>query len=178
MRVLIEIYTPLDSCVWTIWNGCWLPDVLSVENPEITCINFNDGTASASNGLYVLNDGVAVDSYTECADGMCGYFNGSARLEIPYFSNSYDHFKQFRVTFDYYKESGNTNDQAFVSNDCLNNQQKAIGNSLYVASSGAFLGGGLKDLYGNAVNSMGAVSIYAMSYTLIDQEHSILLTCL
>ena len=152
--------------------------MLSVENPEITCINFNDGTASASNGLYVLNDGVAVDSYTECADGMCGYFNGSARLEIPYFSNSYDHFKQFRVTFDYYKESGNTNDQAFVSNDCLNNQQKAIGNSLYVASSGAFLGGGLKDLYGNAVNSMGAVSIYAMSYTLIDQEHSILLTCL
>ena len=117
-----------------------------MEDPVITCIDFNDGQVTASNGLHVFNDGVVVGNYSQCADGMCAYFNGSARLELPYFSNAYDHFKQFKVTFSYWKEGGNTNVQAFVSNDCFDNKMKEAGNSLFLASSGKnVLAGGFRD---------------------------------
>ena len=133
------------ACVCDTHTIMPTPDLLAVEDPVITCIDFNDGQVTASNGLHVFNDGVVVGNYSQCADGMCAYFNGSARMELPYFSNAYDHFKQFKVAFTFWREGGNTNDQAFVSNDCLDNKLKEAGNSLVLASSGNVLVGGFRD---------------------------------
>jgi len=141
--------------------------VLSVEDKLITCIDFNNGDVSASNGLYVLNDGVVVGNYPGRCDGdtMCGYFNGSARLELPYFANAYDHFKQFKVTFTYWKEGGNTNDQAFISNDCFDNKMKEAGNSLFLASSEKVFAGGLRDPSGDGPTITGILTDFQLQST-------------
>ena len=141
------------------------PDLLAVEDPVITCIDFNDGQVTASNGLHVFNDGVVVGNYSQCADGMCAYFNGSARLELPYFANAYDHFKQFKVTFTYWREGGNTNDQAFISNDCFDNKMKEAGNSLFLASSEKVFAGGLRDPSGDGPTITGILTDFQLQST-------------
>ena len=56
----------------------------------------------ATNGLWVLNENVkVVDHPGVCKYGKCGYFPGNGTLEIPFFVNNYQNFKQFSISLFY-----------------------------------------------------------------------------
>ncbi len=104
------------------------------------CINFEDDDL-VTNDVYqpwVLNRGVTVvsDPAIGCPEGnRCGFFNES-NLELPFFSNNYDHWHNLRITLHYKQILTTTPDQGIISNDCFNGIDNAPGNSLYLSSAG------------------------------------------
>ena len=64
----------------------------------MTCIDFEKGWNGfrATKGVYVQSIGV---SRRNTKFGKSAVFNGTSRLEMPRFTNSYNKFKQFAVSF-------------------------------------------------------------------------------
>ena len=65
----------------------------------ITCLTFDDPIFSGTNGDWVSNTGVLVDS-SNCVSGNCSYFPGvNSRLEVPRFQAAFDAWSQFSLSF-------------------------------------------------------------------------------
>ena len=108
------------------------------ERPNIFCIDFEDRYQLADSGVYVLNDGVDRVEDALCPNAgkvgsiHCGHFLGSnSRLEVPFFSNNYDHFGKLRITMLYRRTGSNTAEQGILSNDCSDGIAGRDGNSLF-----------------------------------------------
>jgi len=105
----------------------------------------------ADNGIYVYNDGVElVEDDTVCPipGSQCGHFLGSnSRLEVPFFSNNYDHFQALVITFYYRRTGTGGNEQGIISNDCYpdGTVDGSIGNSLYCSIDGSQVNAGMKE---------------------------------
>ena len=107
----------------------------------------------ADNGVYVYNDGVElVDDPAVCPipGSQCGHFLGTdtSRLEVPFFSNNYDHYNALVITFYYKRPAGfGSNEQGIISNDCFPEATVAgsLGNSLYCSINGSQVNAGMKE---------------------------------
>ena len=80
---------------------------VTAEDRQITCLSF-DGLegVQGSKGISVDNTDVKIVSGPHCKHGDCAEFCDESVLQIPYFSNNYDHFKQFSVSFFYRLDGG------------------------------------------------------------------------
>ena len=112
------------------------------------CIDFENGDLiSHTAGEYrpwVLNNGVTIVHDPQCPQGQwCGFFNASC-LEVPFFSNNYDHWPSLRITLSYKMTQPTHMDQGIVSNDCFQGLANAPGNSLYLSASSTNFKAGLK----------------------------------
>ena len=112
------------------------------------CIDFENGDLiSHTAGEYrpwVLNNGVTIVHDPQCPQGQwCGFFNASC-LEVPFFSNNYDHWPSLRITLSYKMTQPTQMDQGIVSNDCFQGLANAPGNSLYLSASSTDFKAGLK----------------------------------
>ena len=120
----------------------------TVEDPLMFCIDFENGDLiSHTVGEYrpwVLNNGVTVVHDLQCPQGQfCGFFNASC-LELPFFSNNYDHWPSLRITLSYKMTQTTQMDQGIISNDCYQGLANAPGNSLYLSASSTNFKAGLK----------------------------------
>ena len=88
---------------------------VTAEKRLITCLTF-DGLkgVQGSNGISVKNTGVKIVSGPLCLHGKCAEFQDRSVLEIPYFVNNYDHFKQFSISF-FYRLVGGPIYQVYIS---------------------------------------------------------------
>ena len=119
------------------------------ERAKIFCIDFEDQYQLADSGVYVFNDGVNRVNDALCPnagiDGSsyCGHFLGSnSRLEVPFFSNNYDHFGSLRITMLYRRTGANAAEQGILSNDCSDGTAGRDGNSLFCSvDNGMFYAG-------------------------------------
>ena len=118
------------------------------ERAKIFCIDFEDRYQLADSGVYVLNDGVERVDDALCPNAgkegsHCGHFLGSnSRLEVPFFSNNYDHFGSLRITMLYRRTGANTAEQGILSNDCSDGIAGRDGNSLFCSvDNGLFYAG-------------------------------------
>ena len=120
-----------------------------VELPKIFCIDFEDQYQLADSGVYVFNDGVKRVNNALCPNAgiagssYCGHFLGSnSRLEVPFFSNNYDHFGSLRITMLYRRMGANAAEQGILSNDCSGGIAGQAGNSLFCSvDKGLFYAG-------------------------------------
>ncbi|KAK2158187.1 hypothetical protein NP493_1816g00056 [Ridgeia piscesae] len=89
------------------------------EKRLITCLTF-DGLkgVQGSNGISVKNTGVKIVSGPLCLHGKCAEFQDRSVLEIPYFVNNYDHFKQFSISFFYRLVGGPIYQGLIINNVC------------------------------------------------------------
>jgi len=73
---------------------------------EVMCINFEKGWNGfqATKGVYVQSIGV---KRRKTKFGKSAVFNGHAKLEMPAFTNSYNRYKQFGVSF-WFKRTGSS----------------------------------------------------------------------
>ena len=123
-------------------------------------------------GLWVRNSGVSiVNDSSLCKYNNCGYFNGSARLEIPFFGNNMQWYRSFAVSM-YFQRNAGADDQGLVSNDCFNNMDYAAGNSLYVSSQSGAVSSALVDPSGDDAGIVGqAVSRQSCTRHIYLQYH-------
>ena len=114
------------------------------------CIDFEDDSLIKKGTAYqpwLLNRGVTVVNSLECPEGnRCGFFNESL-IEIAMFANNYDPWHGLKISLKYMQTQSSQMDQGVVSNDCINLQSGAPGNSLYcsVDAGGNSFTAGLKD---------------------------------
>ena len=114
------------------------------------CIDFEDDDLIQKGTAYqpwILNRGVTVVADQQCPQGdRCGFFNESI-LEVPFFSNNYDPWHGLKITLKYVQLLAGQVDQGVISNDCLNLDSGAPGNSLYLSvdAGGNLFNAGLKD---------------------------------
>ena len=145
------------------------------------CIDFEtpDLVSSGADHPWVRNKGVDIVNQTSngpCIQGArCGYFNES-HLEIPFFSNAYDGFTSLRITFSYMKTTSTSGLKGLVSNDCFDNQEGRIGNSLYAGCKDTEVKSGVKqptvnlstvstsDLYLCCINYHSVFSLTAQTH--------------
>ena len=75
--------------------------IVPVEKRLITHLSF-DGKkgVQGSNDISVTNCNVTIVSGSQYRHGKCAQFKHSL-LQIPYFVNNYDHFKQFSISLFY-----------------------------------------------------------------------------
>ena len=104
-----------------------------------------------SQGLWVFNEGVTITS-NNCVHKKCGLFDGSARLEMPFFSNNWEGFKEFTFSLFFKRNPGSNNEQGILSNDCHNNLPFSAGNSLYVSSDTDEVNAGMKSPNAETLN--------------------------
>ena len=128
------------------------------------CIDFEDDDLVSDTWgeyrPYVFNDGVTVVDGPQCQHGRCGFFNRSV-LEVPFFSNNYEHWPNLRITLEYKMIPSSANlDQGIVSNDCFPDGTGlyADGNSLFISANYVNFNGGLKDLTGLPGTTVTVVS--------------------
>ena len=127
-------------------GGCYIACVtIAADHPLITCVTFDEGWngVQGSRGLWVLNEGVTIAN-TSCVYKNCGVFDGSARLEVPYFANNWAGFNGFSFSLFFKRNPGSSNQQGILSNDCFNMDPFSLGNSLYVSSDAGEVNSGLK----------------------------------
>ncbi|KAI0239524.1 hypothetical protein LSAT2_009748 [Lamellibrachia satsuma] len=130
----------------------------------ITCVTFDDGI-KASQGLWLYNENVVV-SDNACMSGTCGFFNSSAqsKLEIAYFSNAFDNFETFSVSFFFKRTAGASGEQSL-----LDNSECSDDGSMFVRSVSGTVLGSATNSTGDSVNVNYLVSDdawhqYAMSF--------------
>ena len=113
---------------WTTFQLSFNADVNELEG--ITCLSFDSSVASASQGLYVYNQNVQ-QATTDCKSGNCAFFNSTAlsKLELAYFSNAFDQFTGFSVSF-FYKRLTSSG-----SRSLLDNSECSLAASLSVTSN-------------------------------------------
>ena len=143
---------------------CWLS--AQPEDPEITCINFEDPNILSTNGVYVFNDGVkVVTDPTLCPEGNnCGFFD-HGRLEVAFFANNYDGFERLEISF-YYKSVGASgNIEGLITNYCGEDPMETNpdASSLYCALEGDNFSTGLKtppaDVVSNVVSRLWLIGL-------------------
>ena len=95
-------WTYSQALVRDVRNTCPLRCLVD-EKRSITCVTFDEpGKTLATNGIWVQNNNVrVVDHPGVCKHNKCGYFAGNATLEIPFFVNHYQDYKQFSVSLFY-----------------------------------------------------------------------------
>ncbi|KAI0235586.1 Zonadhesin [Lamellibrachia satsuma] len=110
------------TCVWassihTTTQQTLTTTAVAIIPEEITCVNFDAGWNGFGATHWVYVQPINVDRESSAFVGSAAKFNGSGRLEIPRFSNSYGNWKQFAVSFCYKRSSvGGTATQGLVSN--------------------------------------------------------------
>lgn len=90
------------ALVRDVLNTCPLRCLVD-EKRSITCVTFDEpGKTLATNGIWVQNNNVrVVDHPGVCKHNKCGYFPGNATIEIPFFVNHYQDYKEFSVSLFY-----------------------------------------------------------------------------
>ena len=123
----------------------------------MTCVTFDEGDDGVQGllGMWVRNSGVrVVNDSLLCKYKNCGFFSGSARLEIPHFSNNMQWYRSFAISMFFLRNAG-ADDQGLISNDCFNNMEYAAGNSLYVSSQSGAVSSALVDPSGDDAGIVG-----------------------
>ncbi|KAK2158186.1 hypothetical protein NP493_1816g00000 [Ridgeia piscesae] len=106
--------------------------IVPAEKRLITHLSFDGATGvQGSNGIWVANNRVTVVSGPQCKHGNCAHFNNTV-LEIPYFVNNYDHFKQFSISYFYNLCGGPFNQGLVINNMCGTNPTDKC--SIYLSS--------------------------------------------
>ena len=84
---------------------------------EITQISFEGETISASMGLWLYNNNVNMTS-EGCLTDSCGLFTSAdeSKLELAYFSNSFDRFESFSVSLFFKRSAGGAGTQSLLDN--------------------------------------------------------------
>ncbi|KAI0239525.1 hypothetical protein LSAT2_009749 [Lamellibrachia satsuma] len=130
----------------------------------ITCVTFDDGI-KASEGLWLYNENVVV-SDDSCKSDKCGFFNSSAqsKLELAYFSNSFDRFETFSVSFFFKRAVGASGDQSL-----LDNSECSDDGSMFARSASGKVLGSATNMAGDSVDVDYVVSDdewhqYAMTF--------------
>ena len=84
---------------------------------EITQISFEGETISASKGLWLYNNNVNITS-EGCLTDSCGLFTSAdeSKLELAYFSNSFDRFESFSVSLFFKRSAGVAGTQSLLDN--------------------------------------------------------------
>ena len=107
----------LHNIVSSVVTAVNTPD----ENRAFTCVTFDNGDDNeirGSRGVWVSNKGVSViNERGVCKWKRCGYFNGNASLQIPFFSNNFQNHKQFSLSF-FYAITGGATYQGLIGNQC------------------------------------------------------------
>ena len=86
---------------------------------------FNNGVQVVQNGV----DGIAPDF---CPEGnSCGFFN-SSQLEIPFFSNNWNHLPNIKITFNML-ENVKSSPEGVISNGCRKHKSYVGSNSFFFA---------------------------------------------
>ena len=83
----------------------------------ITCLTFDDDVIGASHGLWLYNKNVVI-SNDGCKSGSCAFFNSTAqsKLELAYFSNAFDRFETFSVSFFFKRSPGMAGERCLLDN--------------------------------------------------------------
>ena len=138
-------------------SSLFCTDVNELEG--ITCLSFDTSVNSASQGLYVYNENV-VQSTVDCKSGNCAFFNSTAmsKLEIAYFSNAFDQFTTFSVSF-FYKRLTSSG-----SRSLLDNSECSVAASLAVTSDA----GSVSSLLSNSTQSTATSTATSVSILIID----------
>ena len=113
----------------------------------ITCVTFDDGI-KASQGLWLYNENVVV-SDDSCKSDKCGFFNSSAqsKLELAYFSNSFDNFETFSVSFFFKRAAGTSGEQSL-----LDNSECSDDGSMFARSASGKVLGSATNMAGDSVD--------------------------
>ena len=89
----------------------------------LTCITFDMGDDSflATHGVWLKHDFVEIEPNCGVA-GNCGRFRSANRssMQVPAFSNAFDQFSEFSVSFWFKRDAGNTGLQALINNYACN----------------------------------------------------------
>ena len=89
----------------------------------LTCITFDMGNDSfmATHGVWLKHDFVEIVPNCGVA-GNCGRFRSAnhSSMQVPAFSNAFDQFGEFSVSFWFKRDAGNTGLQALINNYACN----------------------------------------------------------
>ena len=112
MELLNDCYTSKYS---SILNS--FPSADFSEMSEITQISFEGEIISASMGLWLYNNNVNMTS-EGCLTDSCGLFTSAdeSKLELAYFSNSFDRFESFSVSLFFKRSAGVAGTQSLLDN--------------------------------------------------------------
>ena len=92
---------------------------------DLTCVSFDEMWSqwgiSTYNWVWAKPTNIQIRS-DDCIKGSCGYFDGTAKMEIPFFANAFSAFQQFSISL-WYKRmdlgAGFSERQSLVTNgDC------------------------------------------------------------
>ena len=113
----------------------------------------------ASKGISVYNkDVVLVTDPSECKSGKCAFFNSTAmsKLELAYFSNAFDQFTSFSVSF-FYKRLTSSGSRSLLDNsDCSNTASFAVTSDT----------GSVDSLVSNSTKSTATSTVTAVSVNI------------
>ena len=114
----------------------------------ITCVTFDEGI-KASQGLWLYNANVE-EADVDCKSGKCGFFNSTlqSKLELAYFSNAFDRFESFSLSFFFKRSAGEAGSRSLVDNAECDNEGSVFARSV---------AGGVQ---GSATNSSGVSATY------------------
>ena len=126
-------------------------------------MTFDDGV-KASQGLWLYNENV--EEYdVDCKSGNCGFFNSTlqSKLELAYFSNAFDRFESFSLSFFFKRSAGEAGSRSLVDNSECGDEGSVFARSV---------AGGVQ---GSATNSSGVSATYEnlavsiQTYALIEE---------
>ena len=105
----------------------------------ISCVTFDeDEGIKASQGLWLYNQNVA-QSDDDCKSGKCGFFNSTlqSKLELAYFSNAFDRFESFSVSFFFKRSAGVAGSRSLLDNSECGDEGSLRARSVAGAVSGS-----------------------------------------
>ena len=100
----------------------------------LTCVTFDLGWDffEASHGVWLSHENVTI--VPNCGiSGNCGRFDSSdgSNLQLPYFSNAFDQFSEFSMSFWFKRNAGGAGLQSLINNYACD-----VASSVDVSSSG------------------------------------------
>ena len=145
------------KCLFSSVHFCFSVSTAFPMLKGITCVTFDDGI-KASQGLWLYNENVVV-SDNACMSGTCGFFNSSAqsKLELAYFSNAFDNFDTFSVSFFFKRAVGASGEQSL-----LDNSECSDDGSMFVRSVSGTVLGSATNSTGDSVNVNYLVSTHCL----------------